>query len=62
MKTVRKMYHKGSVWSGHGKKKNRLAWCCQLNREAAERRRQKKKRASKMYDSVFECLRANGIN
>ncbi len=58
---TRKMYHKGSTWSHHGKKAGRLAWCCLLNRLAAERLAEKKAKKGKMYDSVYECLRDNGI-
>lgn len=58
-----KMYHKGSVWSHHGKKAGRLAWCCLLNRLAAQRaaKAKAKRERGPWYDSVYECLNANGI-
>ena len=54
----RKTVKKSEYWSKHGKCKDRVGRCAELNRSRRERERIKKARAEKMYPTIQEAMAA----
>lgn len=51
MPITSKMFHKGSVWSHHGKIRGRVCRCIELNRRVVETKRKREE-----WDAVIESV------